>query len=301
MDLTQLYDQGLTSLKLRNFPEAVQAFDYLYKASPSPRVHEVLYSSILGQVSELRSQNLDTIETCNRLRDLITSSSTDREKLGFAFSTVTKAKISKRFKLLALVFHPDKGSQDAEVFVSVKAAYEGLVARGFDCQAPRAKDFYSDGQRKEFNDLNRFFKDNDLDEELNESLFEQGISFNPFLIFSLLPMIMLLGISIYSVVGDSGYSFERTLKYSRCVDSARLGVRFCYSPEDVDLVGEIEAKAEEDWIDLQRQLCSSQLYRKQNLIISYDSDDEEQKEILKRKLSSLDMSACEILSQLNMH
>lgn len=301
MDLTQLYNQGLNSLKHRNFPEAIKTFDYIHKTSPCARIHEVLFSSILSQISELRSKSLETLELSTKLKDLITTSSNDREKLGFAFSTVTKSKVSKRFKLLALVFHPDKGSQDAEVFVLVKAAYENLLAQGFDNQAPRGKDFFSDGQTKEFNDLNRFFKDNDPVDEFNESLFEQGISFNPFLIFSLLPMIMLLGISVYSVIGDSGYSFERTLKYSRCVDSSKLAVRFCYSPEDVEFLPEIEIKAEEEWIDLQRQLCNSQLYRKQNLIISYDDEDEEQREVLKKKLASLDMSACEILSSLNMH
>jgi hypothetical protein len=109
-------------------------------------------------------------------------------------------------------------------------------------------------------------------------------------------MLMLLAISIYSSLEDSGYSFEKTTRYSKCTESSQLAVRFCFNPEDS--FDEIEKRAEKDWLDLQQQLCTSQLSRKQALYSYFDSSDDLQNDLLQKKLSSLDLSSCNILKSL---
>lgn len=173
-------------------------------------------------------------------------SSKAKEVLGFSYSTINKSKLAKRYKFLALIFHPDKHPENSEYFIRAKSAYDELSSANFkDPEQPHKKFFY-ERTPAEFEYADECF-----------------CNMNPFLLCSFFPMMMLFFISIYSAFDGFtfGYSTERTLRYTQCAESSKYNIAFCYSPEDIDNFVEIEKLVEQDWLDGLTRTCELQLNR----------------------------------------
>ena len=246
MEIGEVYQEGIIFLKEKKYLKAVSMFEMVFKIEGDPQSFEALFSSLISLITELRAQNQDFTPELKKLKSLMQHANAPKEVLGFSYSTLTKSKLTKRFKFLALLFHPDKTPENSDYFIQLKAAYDQLISMDFDNPEPHTKKFFYQRTPAEF--------------EYNDECF---CNLNPFLLCSFFPMMMLFFISIYSTFDGFtyGYSFEKTLRYTQCTETRKYNISFCYSPEDLEFYTEIEKRAEQDWLESLARICEVQLNR----------------------------------------
>lgn len=271
MESEEFYQRGLLYLKDKNYSHAVKMFGIVFGVERDMQSFEALYSALIASISESRADNKDYKPELEKIKVLMNFSSTAKEVLGFSYSTINKSKLTKRYKFLALIFHPDKHPENSEYFIKAKSAYDELNSADFKNIEQPYKKFFNERTAAEF--------------EYNDECF---CSMNPFLLCSFFPMMMLLFISIYSAFDgfNYGYSNERTLRYTQCTESSKYNIAFCFSPEDVEYFDEIEKLVEQEWLDSLARTCEMQ----QNRAIHFDPE--------ARTFFPVDLTSCEILKSL---
>ena len=280
---------GLKYLRSKNYAKALEYLELNYSIDSSHQSFEALYSTLLSHILTLKNQNTPFDSSLEKLECLILSSQTPEEILGFTFSTITKQKLTKKFKVLALLFHPDKTNNktSGDTFVKINEAYSQL-------QSPQnTQDFtnfaYERSRSSEYIYTTRdstYYKREDV-----------CCGINPFLVFSLVLMVMLLILSIYSayeLIGHS-FAFQPTVLFTKSVISSRYGITFWISPQDIDNVEEIEIDAENEWVQETISQCQMQTNRKNYFMEIALSSEGDMMTRYYYLANQLDMSSCEIL------
>ena len=121
------FDKGLLYLKNKEYGNAVECFKNQYEIDYSSQSYEAFYSSIILQINYLKSNQQPFDYYKQILEFFIMESNSYEQAFGFTYSTITKAKLSKKFKILALLFHPDKSNTAKEVFIKIKETYNSLL------------------------------------------------------------------------------------------------------------------------------------------------------------------------------
>ena len=259
------FKEGLHFLRENNYKKAVKYLELSYNTYYSPKKHEALFSALLLYIKHLKSNNLPTDMPLMKLESLISISETPEQVIGLAFSTITKPKLTKKFKLLALLFHPDKSFSSKDTFIKIHNAYNELQNSLESSKPQKYSEYqskpqkYSEYQSNEYNsyseyqsnehnsyseyqeshkDHNSYSQYQEFRKEMNNERYNYSTKYygggevccgiNPFLVFSLFPMAMLFFLSIYSTfdIFSKNYSFQPTIMFNTAAVSSKYGISF---------------------------------------------------------------------------
>lgn len=298
MDYKDLLKEGVKCLRNKEFEKAVELLEFNNVVNYSTKSHEIYFSALFNYINHQKTLGESFEEPFAKLQKLVLDSETPEKVFGLTFSTITKSKLTKRYKILALLFHPDKGLCSGETFTKIQGAYQELgesLEKGI-----RNEDFHYKTFAKptsHFDDYKEFkdFKDN------SQSSNEVCCGLNPFLIFSLCPMLMLLFISLYSSfnVFSRKFSLEKTFLFTKEMYSKNYGVQYWVDPGENEQDADIETYVEEEYMEKLVAECQSRFMRKAYLMELGENSDSPQSDKYFYLAGLVDISACEILESLN--
>lgn len=270
---------GLKYLRAKNYEKATEYLSANHIFRMNSQSYEALFSALISHSLFLKESRKSRTDIIEKLEYLINTGKSPYETIGLPYSTLTKAKLIKRYKILTFLFCPDSD----EAFLKINTAYASL--QGF--LNTQNSDFRFTEANSDCGDLWNFYDDKE----------EACCGVNPFLIFSLFPMGMLFFVSVYSsfeMVGKD-FSLYPTSFFTKSMVSSKYKVTYWIYPEDIDRIKNIEVQAEAQWVIELIGLCQLQSYKKMQFAENALVSDGETMNKYFTMANQVDMSSCDIL------